>query len=128
MTSARRLIHVAERLSEAQLHDLDFQKLRDLIYISCGIHLVPAKRTMVELRLRKRLHALHMQSFREYREYVTGRGGEAELTSMIDLITTNKTDFYREPGHFDFLTRVALPSLPAGVPPLARLERRLFQR
>jgi chemotaxis protein methyltransferase CheR len=106
---------VAERSSETQLHDLDFQKLRDIIYGVCGIHLVPAKKTMVELRLRKRLQALRIQSFREYREYVTGAGGDAELTAMIDLITTNKTDFYREPGHFDFLTRVCLPSLTAGM-------------
>lgn len=105
---------VAERSTDAQLHDLDFQKLRDLIYGACGIHLVPAKKTMVELRLRKRLQALQIMSFREYREYVTGRGGERELTAMIDLITTNKTDFFREPGHFEFLTRVALPSLSAG--------------
>jgi chemotaxis protein methyltransferase CheR len=70
---------------------------------------------MVELRLRKRLHVLNMQSFRQYREYVMGPGGDAELTAMIDLITTNKTDFYREPGHFEFLIRVALPSLAAGV-------------
>ena len=106
---------MVERSSEAQLHDLDFQKLRELIYSACGIHLVPAKKTMVELRLRRRLHALRMHSFREYREYVMGQGGDAELTAMIDLITTNKTDFYREPGHFDFLTRAALPSLSAGL-------------
>jgi chemotaxis protein methyltransferase CheR len=105
---------VVERSSEAQLQEPDFQKLRDLIYSSCGIHLVPAKKTMVELRLRKRLQALGMQSFREYREFVMGKGGDGELTAMIDLITTNKTDFYREPAHFEFLTRVVIPSLSAG--------------
>ena len=43
-----------------------------------------------------------------------GRGGEREITALIDVITTNKTDFFREPGHFEFLTGVALPSLAAG--------------
>ena len=66
-------MHVVERSNEAQLHDLDFQKISELIYGVCGIHLVPAKKTMVELRLRKRLHTLRINSFREYREFVMGR-------------------------------------------------------
>ena len=100
---------------EQHLTARDFHKLRDLIYSVCGIHLVPDKKTMVELRLRKRLLALEMRSFREYCEHVLGAGGEAELTSMIDVITTNKTDFYRESGHFEFLTQTVLPLLDAGV-------------
>jgi chemotaxis protein methyltransferase CheR len=30
---------------------------------------------------------------------------------MIDQVTTNKTDFFREPAHFDYLTRKALPEI-----------------
>ena len=30
---------------------------------------------------------------------------------MVDLATTNKTDFFREPHHFDFLVKNALPAL-----------------
>src|SRR5690606_31892463 len=37
--------------------------------------------------------------------------GYAEYKQMIDLITTNKTDFFREPAHFDFLTQEILPEL-----------------
>jgi chemotaxis protein methyltransferase CheR len=36
---------------------------------------------------------------------------EEELTPMIDQVTTNKTDFFREPAHFDYLARKALPEL-----------------
>jgi len=105
---------VIDVVPEQHLSERDFHKLTDLIYRACGIHLGPAKKTMVELRLRRRLEALQMASFREYQEYLMGRGGDQELTALIDVITTNKTDFYREPGHFDFLTRVVLPSLAAG--------------
>ena len=100
---------------EPHLAERDFQRLRDLIYTLCGIHLVPAKQTMVELRLRKRLQTLGLSSYGEYCDYVLGAAGEAEVPAMIDLITTNKTDFYREPAHFDFLTREALPSLQTGM-------------
>jgi chemotaxis protein methyltransferase CheR len=34
-----------------------------------------------------------------------------ELVHLIDVVTTNKTDFFREPGHFDFLVETALPEL-----------------
>jgi chemotaxis protein methyltransferase CheR len=99
---------------EQHLTERDFHRLRDLIYRACGIHLVQEKKTMVELRLRKRLLALEMASFQEYCEHVLSPAGAGEVTSMIDVITTNKTDFYREPGHFEFLTGTVLPMLDAG--------------
>jgi chemotaxis protein methyltransferase CheR len=100
--------------SELQLSGHDFRRLRDLIYRVAGIHLVDDKKTMVELRLRKRLVKLGYPSFTSYCDFLFGAGGDRELPSMIDLVTTNKTDFYREPAHFDYLTRVALPGLRAG--------------
>src|SRR6476660_8134622 len=100
---------------EIHMFDPEYERLRALIYEVCGIHLLPAKKTMVELRLRKRLLALNMRSYKEYYDYVLGHDADEELAAMIDLITTNKTDFFREPAHFEFLTRVALPSLAAGV-------------
>jgi chemotaxis protein methyltransferase CheR len=106
--------HVIDVASEQHLTEREFESLRDLIYGACGIALIPAKKTMMELRLRRRLQALQMVSFREYQQYLAGRGGERELIALIDVITTNKTDFYREPGHFDFLTRAVLPALTAG--------------
>ncbi|WP_306770645.1 CheR family methyltransferase, partial [Klebsiella pneumoniae] len=36
---------------------------------------------------------------------------ETELTHLIDVVTTNKTDFFREPQHFTFMREVAIPSL-----------------
>ena len=50
-------------VSEQHLSERDFQKLCELIYRACGIHLVPAKKTMVELRLRRRLEALQIGFF-----------------------------------------------------------------
>ena len=60
-------------------------------------------------------HELSIGSYREYCEYVfDGREHEAEeLVHLIDVVTTNKTDFFRERLHFDFLAAQALPELTA---------------
>lgn len=69
---------------------------------------------MVELRIRPRLRSLNMASYSEYCEYLFGRSGLAdELIHLLDAVTTNKTDFFREPGHFDYLVQEALPDLIA---------------
>lgn len=97
---------------EARLCEKDFHRLGTLIYSECGIKMPPQKRIMLESRLRKRLRALGMNSFRQYCEYLFSDEGIAcELIPMIDVVTTNKTDFFREPRHFDYLANTALPAL-----------------
>ncbi|MBI5073563.1 MAG: protein-glutamate O-methyltransferase CheR [Nitrospirae bacterium] len=96
----------------AILSDADYERLRRVIYDECGIKMTPAKKVMLEARLRKRLRNLGIDSFAGYCEYLFSRdGNENELINMIDVVTTNKTDFFREPKHFDFLTSTAVPAL-----------------
>jgi chemotaxis protein methyltransferase CheR len=53
-----------------------------------------------------------MSTFTEYIDYVfSDEGKDNELIRMIDLITTNKTDFFRESAHFDYLTSTVLPEI-----------------
>ena len=86
------------------LTDKELERISRFVYEYCGINLTPAKKTLVYGRLSKRLRALKIPTFGAYFEYATGPlGREKELTTMIDLITTNKTDFFRQPEHFDFL-------------------------
>ena len=90
----------------------DFRRFRDFIYEQCGINLVPKKKMMLTGRLSKRLRDLGMTSFAEYFDYVTSSSGRSEeLIRMINAVSTNKTDFFREPKHFDFLKDQALPHL-----------------
>jgi chemotaxis protein methyltransferase CheR len=87
----------------------DFSRLRRLIYDETGIALGAGKQIMLEGRIRRRLKALAIDSYREYCGFLfTERGLQEELVYLIDAVTTNKTDFFREPGHFDFLTAQAL--------------------
>jgi chemotaxis protein methyltransferase CheR len=96
------------------LANADFNRLRNLIYEEAGINLGVEKKTMLEVRLRRRLHHLQHSSCTEYCEYVfSPEGRKRELVHLIDAVTTNKTDFFREAGHFDYLTAKALPDLAA---------------
>ena len=89
-----------------------FKQLSSFIHDQVGIRMPPSKKIMLEGRLRKRLKTLGMDSFSQYLEYLfSNRGLDEELVHMIDVITTNKTEFFRESRHFDFLLQEALPQL-----------------
>jgi chemotaxis protein methyltransferase CheR len=94
------------------ISELAYRRMSDLIRSACGISLSPAKRTMIETRLRKRARLLGMASLSAYCDYVHSRAGRnEELPRLIDAVTTHKTDFFREPAHFDYLVEQALPEL-----------------
>ena len=94
------------------LSNKDFSRLRTFIYKECGINIIDSKRTMLEARLQKRLRKLDLTSFSGYCDYLFSPNGiKEELTDMINQVTTNKTDFFREPAHFDYLRRKVLPEL-----------------
>jgi chemotaxis protein methyltransferase CheR len=93
----------------------DFMRLGSFIHSNFGIKMPENKKVMVESRLRKRLRKLNMTSYRDYCEYLFSKQGmEKELVNLIDVITTNKTDFFREPDHFHFLHHSILPEMVNG--------------
>ncbi len=90
----------------------DFQRLAAFIHDYSGIKMPPAKKSMVEGRLRRRVRALGVGSLTDYCRYLFEQDGlDREAVSLIDAVSTNKTDFFREPDHFRFLTEQALPQL-----------------
>jgi chemotaxis protein methyltransferase CheR len=92
----------------------DFERLCSLIYAQSGITLSADKKTMLELRIRRRLKSLELETFADYCRYLFGAQGQKdEIVHLLDVVTTNKTDFFREPAHFDFLVQKALPDLTA---------------
>ena len=89
-----------------------FARLSDFIYSESGIKMPATKKTMLEARLQKRLRAVGLSSFNEYCSYLFSPAGiENEMVHMIDVVTTNKTDFFREPQHFSYLTEQVVPEL-----------------
>lgn len=94
----------------SQLDDKCFTRLSSFIHGCAGIKLPPAKRVMLQSRLQKRLRALDMDTFEQYTDYVLSPEGQAkELVFMLDVVSTNKTDFFREEVHFAFMREHVLP-------------------
>ncbi|MBP2443850.1 CheR family methyltransferase [Rhizobium leguminosarum] len=90
----------------------NFEKLARFIYDYSGIKMPPTKLTMLEGRLRRRLRATNHSSFDDYCDFLFNHDGLAQETVyLIDVVTTNKTDFFREAKHFDYLQTVALPAI-----------------
>ena len=90
--------------TQAALTQREFELLSNYIYENYGIKMPQIKKTLLQCRLQKRLRALSIDSFDQYIDYVFSQEGmEKELQHMTDVVTTNKTDFFREPVHFEFL-------------------------
>lgn len=101
-------------MSSISLSEEQFRRLSRFIESEVGIKMPPAKRIMLESRLQKRLRALQLDSFDEYVKHVFDHDGD-EIIHMIDVVTTNKTDFFREADHFTFLRDHILPEkFPTG--------------
>lgn len=89
-----------------------FERFSTFIEPVLGIKMPANKKTMLQSRLIKRMRVLGFTKFDDYCDYVFSPLGQAdELHHMIDMVTTNKTDFFREPAHFDYLEKNALPEL-----------------
>lgn len=94
------------------LTERDFDVFSQLIRQRTGISLAAPKRELLRTRLRKRLRALGLASFSDYYRLITGPAvTEAEMQAFINCVTTNKTDFQREPHHFEFLAQRAFPEI-----------------
>jgi chemotaxis protein methyltransferase CheR len=88
--------------------DQDFEFIRSIVYKLSRISLGPQKKTMVMSRIAKRMRALGYKTAKEYCEFIKRPSGQKELASLIDVISTNHTYFFREPAHFDYLTKHVL--------------------
>jgi chemotaxis protein methyltransferase CheR len=96
----------------ASLSDRDLRRVAHYIGAEVGIQLPPSKRSLVEGRLRKRMRRLGFHRYRDYLDFaLESAEGAAERIHLVDVVTTNKTDFFREPEHFHYLVQQALPAL-----------------
>lgn len=103
---------VETQLPGDRISKRNFDKLARFIYDYSGIKMPPTKLTMLEGRLRRRLRATNHSTFDDYCDFLFNEDGLAQETVyLIDVVTTNKTDFFREAKHFDYLQSVALPAI-----------------
>lgn len=98
------------KVREFHFTENDFLEIRQLVKTSTGINLGESKYNMVYGRLTKRLRALNLDNFGDYRAYLK-KSGEQELIELTNAITTNLTAFFRENHHFERLATEILPEM-----------------
>jgi chemotaxis protein methyltransferase CheR len=98
-------------LTPINLEKAQFERISQLVYQLTGINLHSGKEELVNARLTKRLRALGLKTFDAYMEYLKRDNSEEELVAMIETMTTNKTSFFRESHHFNYLCRQIVPGL-----------------
>ena len=82
-----------------------------MLHSHCGIYMRSGKEGLVRARLAKRLRKLALHDFTSYLAFVERDVTRAEFREMVDALTTNKTNFFREPAHFDFVRVNVVPAL-----------------
>ncbi|NOZ46568.1 MAG: chemotaxis protein CheR [Chlorobi bacterium] len=98
--------------NNAKLTEHQFKTLSDFIFSNYGIKMPKEKKIMLQSRLIKRLRALNFTNFNDYIDFVFSKKGDSgEIIHMMDVVSTNKTDFFREPVHFEFMTNNILPQI-----------------
>lgn len=88
-----------------QLSQKDFDYIRNIVYKESGIKLSEMKRALVQSRLLRRMRELGIHHYQEYCNYLRDNYND-EIENLINCITTNKTEFFREREHFSILQRI----------------------
>lgn len=102
----------APALQVAPLSERSFAQFSEFITRELGIKMPPEKTTMLQSRLQRRLRQVGLRTLDDYKDHLFKLPREhSEWTEFINVVTTNKTDFFREAVHFDYLIRHALPAL-----------------
>jgi chemotaxis protein methyltransferase CheR len=91
-----------------ELGDNEFSLFRDIIFKESGINLTERKKSLMHSRMMRRLRALNIDNYKMYYEYLN-KNYQDEVINLINCITTNKTEFFRESKHFEFLRKVVFP-------------------
>src|SRR3990167_5624088 len=105
MSTVARRGREEEPLVQGEYHftEADFKAVAAMLHADAGIHLPPAKATLVYSRLAKRIRTLRLADFAAYVALVGSPEGKDERINMLASLTTNVTRFFREPHHFDLL-------------------------
>jgi chemotaxis protein methyltransferase CheR len=105
---------IPNEISITRLSARTFARFAQFITEELGIKMPETKLPMIQSRLLRRVRELGFESVESYIDYFFhSPEADAERTHLIDVVTTNKTDLFREPTHFDCLSRIALPRFMA---------------
>ncbi len=93
-----------------KITDEQFDALRQIALETTGINIQKNGRLMLYSRLARRLGQLNLSSFDDYITHLKNPSND-EQRVFANRVTTNLTYFFREPNHFHYLSKQALPAL-----------------
>lgn len=96
-------------MREFEIKEKEFNHISSMVHELCGINLHVGKKELVKSRLSKRLRSLGINDFGEYIKYIENDISKDEFTTMVDLLSTNLTSFYRENNHFNYVAKILIP-------------------
>ncbi len=105
-------------MDPSAITDQEFALFQRLIHRVSGIWLTESKKILLTGRLQRRLKVYQLETYSQYYRLLSANTHPEELQTMVDLITTNETYFFREPKHFEYLVSQILPQ---------RQEERIFR-
>ncbi len=105
----------------------EFKLFRTLVHERTGIWLRDGKQVMLASRLSRRLRLHGLANFADYYEYVQkAQDNGEEVRELINCVTTNKTSFFRERHHFEFLANTVVPQIKSAFRPGANRNIRVW--
>lgn len=113
-------------ITNYQISDQEFEKIRNLVYQEFGINLTQKKKLLVVNRLQKVLKKNNFKSFAEYYNYIKADKTGASLSELVNKISTNHTFFYRENTHFEILKESALPKIVEAISARGQKDLRVW--
>ncbi len=102
----------ADRREDSKLTDAEFRLFTDFLRGRCGLHFDENTRYLVEKRLARRIREAEFGSFASYfYQLRNGPAAEGEFSTIVDLLTTNETYFFREQSQLTALVEEIIPSV-----------------
>ncbi len=90
----------------------DFVYFKDIITRESGIQIPETKFSLVQARLMRRMRDLNIGTYSDYRNFLDENYLD-EIENFVNSITTNKTEFFRENHHFEFMKDRVFPEYMA---------------
>ncbi|MEK6725749.1 MAG: protein-glutamate O-methyltransferase CheR [Deltaproteobacteria bacterium] len=101
-----------ENKNMVEMHDEEFLLIRDFIYDHCGLFFETDSKYLLEKRLSGRIALHQISSYRDYYLYLKyDRLRDEELSTVLDLLTTNETYFFREGYQLKAFTEEIVPEI-----------------
>lgn len=106
-------------LEVEELANEDFKFFAEMMFQISGVWLPHTKKELIKSRLRSRVLDYFDGSFKKYRTYLEELpSSDPEWQIFTNHLTTNKTEWFREIRHFQYLTHQIIPKLPASNQPV----------